>query len=726
MSLRLFRSLHMSFNCRSLILMATLASLPVIAMAQSGAHARMLITKTVDENRIVTLVGNTRSAANVGNDMGRVADNLPMDHMLLQLQHSPEQQQALDQFIDELHNPSSANYHKWLTAAQFGEQFGLAQQDLNTITAWLESKGLTVNSVYPNGTIIDFSGTAGAVQSAFRTEIHNLNVNGEMHLANMSDPQIPEALAPAIKGIVSLHDFRPRQMNRPKPQYTFSSGGSTYQAVVPADLATIYNFTPLFTASKPITGQGQTIAVIEDANLYSETDWKTFQSTFGLTSYGGSLVQINPAPPTGRNNCRNPGTGSGDDVETAVDAEWALAAAPGATIEVAACASTNTTFGGLTAMLNLLNGKNPPAIMSISYGECEAENGATANAAYYNAYEQAVAEHVSVFVAAGDEGAASCDAGANVATHGIGVSGFASTPFNVAVGGTDFGDTYAGTNSTYWSSTNNSVYGSAKSYVPEIPWNDSCASELIASHFGSTSVTYGPNGFCNTNIGKQNFLTVAGGSGGPSGCATGAPSTPGVVSGSCAGYQKPSWQAGLTPGSVRDIPDVSLFAGNGVWGHFYVVCFSDIRNGGASCKGAPSTWAGAGGTSFAAPIMAGVQALINQKTGTTWGNPNMVYYSLAAGNSYCNSGTSGSTCIFNDVTQGDIDMDCSGTNSCYGSSVVTTTGSGRHGRGGQEIIYGALSTSDTTFTLAYPATSGWDFATGIGTVNVANLVAHWH
>ncbi len=315
------------------------------------------------------------------------------------------------------------------------------------------------------------------------------------------------------------------------------------------------------------------------------------------------------------------------------------------------------------------------------------------------------------------------------ATHGIGVSAFASTPYNVAVGGTDFGDTYAGSNSTYWNSSNTSTYESAKSYIPEIPWNDSCASVLLANYAGY-STTYGSTGFCNSATGKADYLTTASGSGGPSGCATGSPSTTGVVSGTCKGYAKPSWQAGvigIPNDGVRDLPDVSLFAANGLWGHYYVYCWTDTAQGGASCSGAPSTWSGAGGTSFASPIMAGIQALVNQKTGSKQGNPNPAYYKLAAaeygtgGNTSCNStsgnGTAG-TCIFYDVTQGDMDVNCTGTHNCYDSS---TSGSGRRAT----TLYGVLSTSTSSYSKAYGTTTGWDFATGIGTINAANLVNNW-
>ncbi len=372
-----------------------------------------------------------------------------------------------------------------MTANDFGENYGLAESDIRTVKGWLESHGFVVNNVYPGGMVIDFSGNAGQVRRAFHTTIHNLDVNGVRHIANFSDPQIPEALAPAVAGVVSMHDFLPHKMIR--RNYTFTLDRQTYQAVVPADLATIYDFNPLF--AKGITGTGQTIAVIEDTDVFSRADWVTFRSTFGLAVYtSGTLASAHPAPPSGVNNCGLPGV-NGNDVEAGLDAEWASAAAPSAAIEVAACADTDVTFGGFIAMQNLVNASSPPPIMSVSYGICEAYNGASSNAFINTIYQQAVAEGISVYVAAGDEGAASCDAGQATAAHGIGVSGFASTPYNVAVGGTDFSDTLNGTIGTYWNSIDTATYGSAKSYIPEIPWNDSCAGSLLANYMAIRRAT---------------------------------------------------------------------------------------------------------------------------------------------------------------------------------------------------------------------------------------------
>jgi hypothetical protein len=620
----------------------------------------------------VTLRGNTRPEVTAKNDRGRVSDGLTLNHMMLQLQRTPAQEQALQEFIKGLHDPTSSLFHHWITAAEFGQRYGAAPSDVSKVTGWLESQGFKVNLVYPNQMVIDFTGSASQIRQAFRTEIHSLQVNGQAHIANMSDPQIPAGLASAVAGIVSLNDFRPRKMLEPRPEYT--PGNGTYP-VVPADLWTIYNFNPAFAAG--YSGQGQTVVVVEDTDLYSTADWSTFRSTFGLASAypQGSLVQIHP-PSSLANNCFDPGVNS-DDSEAAVDVEWATAAAPSAAIELVSCSNTETNFGGFVALENLLNAsETPPAIVSISYGESESVLGAAFNAYLNSLYQQAVTEGVSVFVSSGDYGAA-----LSGPEDGINVSGFTSTPYNVSVGGTDFADTYQGTNSTYWSSTNSVNNGSALSYVPEIPWNDSCASVLYAD-FNRELPTYGGSGSCSRSV-----ETFAAGSGGPSGCATGAPDLLGAVSGTCLGYPKPLWQSGLIGNpndGVRDVPDVSLFASNGFWEHAYVVCFSDTQNKGASCANSPVTWTKLGGTSFGAPIMAAIQSLVNQASGTRWGNPNPAYYSLAAteydsgGLTSCNSALGNKlagSCSFNDVNQipllyggtgtgGDIDLFCYGIN-CY-------------------------------------------------------------
>jgi len=185
----------------------------VLASAQIRPEpTRRLITQAIDESKRVELPGNTRTEASKSNDRGRVPDSRPMEHMQLQLRLPREKEEELNDLLQKIQDPSSPNYHKWLTPEQFKEQFSLAPEDIETITNWLKSQGFTVNVI--NGRSVDFSGTAGQVRRVFRTEIHYFDVRGVRHIANISDPQIPAALAPAVAGIVSLNDFKPHPISR--------------------------------------------------------------------------------------------------------------------------------------------------------------------------------------------------------------------------------------------------------------------------------------------------------------------------------------------------------------------------------------------------------------------------------------------------------------------------------------------------------------------------------
>jgi len=703
-----------------------------------------MIVRPVDESQLVTLEGNTPPAAlHAENDRGAVADDMRFDHLLLALKGSPESEARLAQLIEDMHRPGSPVYHHWLTPQQLGARFGLAPHDLQAVRSWIESHGFSVNRVYQHGLVIDFAGTAGQIRESFHTEIHNLVLpSGERHLAIVRDPQIPAALAPAIAGVASLHDFFPRRRsrvlgpvsfdhaaNRWQPHFNVTIQGFTLNTVSPFDLATIYNVLPLW--SRGFTGKGVTIALVEDSNLAHPGDWSTFRSAFDLNQFkAGNFKQVYP-------NCGNPGA-NGDEFEAALDVEWASATAPDANIELSACPNTQTTSGLDLAILNLLD-FSPPDIISDSYGLCETITG-NAEVALENREAQiASALGTTFFIAQGDTGADECAPFEPTPFSILGINSGDNTAsaYAVDVGGTDFMAQYnSDVNgipiSKYWNATNNpKTLASARSYIPEIPWNDGCTSTIILSDplFGDNPKSYGPTGFCNTPFG-QKFIFAIAGSGGPSTCFTGKPRFPGEVSGSCKGNPKPSFQTGV-PGipqdGLRDQPDLSLFSANGVWGSFYVACMSDKNEGGTNCSAQnDAVFLGGGGTSFASPAMAGIQALIDQKNGRQ-GDANFVYYPLAAqqfkqqGTTACDAsqttgGLPAHACIFNDVTRGDIDIPCAENNeglsrNCFGA-----------GTPGQ---IGELALPKSNGALAYPATVGYDLAVGLGSVNATNLFDAW-
>ena len=728
-----------SMRCVAAWLWLAFCATPVAAQTVTAFLSSRLV-----ESERVTLEGNTPPAAlDPDNDRGLVADTQPLEHLLLVLQQTPQREAALRQFIDDLHDPASASYHAWLSPQQLGARFGLAHEDLALVQHWLESHGFVVNRIYTNGLVVDFSGSAAQVREAFHTEIHQLVLrNGERHLANVRDPDVPAAIAPAIRGIASLHDFFPRTHAMPlgpvtydrasntwKPRFNIKIGGAQYHTIGPYDFAAIYDLLPLW--KRGITGRGITIAAVEDSNLLHAEDWRDFRRTFGLERFShGTFAQVYPG-------CKNPGQ-NGDETEAALDVEWASAAAPDAAVELAACANTATTSGLDLAILGLIDFA-PPDIITDSYGLCETITGRAGIALENREAQLASAEGTTFFIAEGDAGADQCAPAepTNYATNGINGGDNTSSAYAVDVGGTDFMAQYNADVSgvplgDYWSSTNDPVTkASARSYIPEIPWNDGCTSRLIYSDpvNGAYSQSYGSNGFCNSPLGQSFLIDVAGG-GGPSTCFTGTPSVPGVVGGTCRGNPKPRYQKGV-PGvpddGLRDQPDISLFASNGVWGSFYLECMSDTKQGGAACTiRNDAVVQGGGGTSFAAPAMAGIQALIDQKFGRQ-GDANYVYYALAGrqfrdvGPSVCdaskrNGELPAASCVFHDVTRGDIDIPC-GRNpdgrfyDCFGAA-------------GQSVI-GELSQQSSKNEPAYPAAPGYDQATGLGSVDATNLFEAW-
>ncbi len=187
-----------------LLLFAPLIGRSSAALAADALFAQPLITAAIDETNLVRVANNVVKAFNAANDRGVVADDFPLEHPQLQLRRSPEQEQALDAFIAALHDPKSPNFHRFLSAQEFGAGFGVTATDLDAVRRWLAGRSFAVNYVHPSGMVIDFSGTAALVKSTFHTEIHRLNVNGVAHIANASNPSVPAALRPVVAGLVSL------------------------------------------------------------------------------------------------------------------------------------------------------------------------------------------------------------------------------------------------------------------------------------------------------------------------------------------------------------------------------------------------------------------------------------------------------------------------------------------------------------------------------------------
>jgi subtilase family serine protease len=714
------------------------AAVPALASVPSTPAAEALVRAPIDDTNVITVRGELSALVASSKDLGAVDDRLALPHMQLILKRSPARQAALDKLVSDQLKSGTAVFHKWVEPSELFNAFGPAQSDIDKTVAWLTSHGFTVNRVSATGMVIDFSGTARQAQDAFHTEIHNLTRAGNAHIANIREPAIPAALSDVVTG-VTLHNFFPKptmrsigvaqrdtgtgkwKITKPGPNFvTPQTADGIFQAIGPNDFTLIYNVNQARagfsgTGGAPLTGIGATVAVIDDSSIHPK-DWTTFRTTFGFTSFAGKLSLQNPG------NCGNPGFNTNES-EADLDAEYASISAPDANVIQASCPDSNTTFGVFTALENMVALGTPAQTISISFGSCEAAEGTTFLEAWNQAAEEGAAEGLSIFVSSGDGGPDTCDNhdSAPFSTSGIGANGLASGPYVTAVGGTDFYDTALGEGSTYFSAKNRPGLVTALSYVPEIAWNDTCASPILRQVRAAKGLTTATTsvGYCNDSDGR-NFLGIGAGSGAPSNV-----------------YAKPDWQTLNVPGvpndGVRDLPDVSLFAANGLWGHFYVFCGSDPATGGSPCRvhnGADILGNAAGGTSFASPAFAGIMVLETQLRGELQnargpvriGNVAPRLYQIAAAQfstgtslALCNSTLGNkisSACVFNNVTANTNDVPCEkGTPNCYTNKLST-------------VGLGVLSENPGRDEVdAFPATPGYSLATGLGTVNATNLLS---
>jgi Pro-kumamolisin, activation domain/Bacterial Ig-like domain (group 3) len=675
------KALRLSAAVCSLFLFGALVPSPSRAQAPSTTPGAPGV---VEESRRVVLQGSTHPLARREFDAGIAPDNLPVERVLLVLKRTPQQQTELQKLLEAQQTKGSSTFHKWISPEEFGTRFGPTDEDLATLKNWLTSQGFSIRLLSPGRTTLEFSGTAGQVRNAFHTEIHRYLVKGQEHWANDRNVEIPAAFTSVVHRVLSLNNFSGHATTQPVRSFALSkasgsatpitpyvtlagcNGTASCYGVGPADFATIYDVNPLYAAGTD--GTGQTIAIASSSNILLR-DTQNFRKLFNLPANDPQIMVIGP----------DPGIVPGVEGPTNLQVQWAGAIAKNATIELVVTQSTTATEGANLSAIAVVNGNLAP-ILTLNFTDCEPATGASGAQFYQGLWEQAAAEGITVVAPAGDTGAAGC---ANHFTEiaagnegglvpgGLAVNAVAATAFNVAVGGTDFNQ--VGNWSQYWSASNDpTTSGSAKSYIPESTWNDSCAEN-------------GPNGCANPNISGSDL--VAGGGGCSIFTAT------------------PAWQAStgacITTGA-RALPDVSLFAGDGNNGSFYLVCQGDANsNGDPSCNlNSPYlNIQGLGGTAASAAAFAGVMALVDQYNNGPQGNANYVVYPLAA-NASANA--------FHDVTAGSTSV------ACVAASFLDCSNQGTG--------YGIIADVDGAIWSASP---GYDLATGLGSVDVNNLVTKW-
>ncbi|HEY6448964.1 MAG TPA: Ig-like domain repeat protein [Acidobacteriaceae bacterium] len=711
---------------------AVLAAFALTLSAQTASSvAPSRIVQRVDENARVTLHGYVHPLANAANDRGAAPDSMPLTRMHLVLQRSASQEADLRQLIAGMHTPGNANYHKWLTPAQFGQRFGPSDQDVATVQSWLASHGFEVTGVLPGKQVVEFSGSAAQFREAFHAQIHKYEENGNTHFAAAGDPQIPAALSPVVGGFVALNDFHAKNYARvrgqasydpktheSKPEWTYGGTPPFNYVVTPADFGSQYDLpnAALNSAYSGTTydGAGQTLAIINDANINLDLV-QSFRTLFvpGYPATNLPTVIIDGNDP-GVDGINNPDGPNFDSSEAYIDVEWSGAIAPKANIDLVIAGDTALEGGLFLAAEHVVYGDIAP-VASLSFGACEANIGST-NAFLNQLWEQAAAQGQTIIVSSGDSGSAGCDgSGQAFAVNGFAVNGFASTPYNVALGGTDF--YYSDYNNsglsaqlaTYWNqTTTQNPQASILQHIPEQPWNDSqygLDALNTFNYIGDTSIGGGGGGASSQAVCANNNYD----------------STTGICMSTLSGYAKPAWQTGVTGtqgDKVRDIPDVSLFASDGANYALYPFCWSD-----ADCQPASGGNAiqisEAGGTSFAAPDFAAIMALVNERYGAQ-GQADFVLYPLKAQ----------FPAAFHDVTAGTIAVPCNigtvGDSSgnvyppldCFAVANPLTGNDATYG----SSVEGEIGLNNTPY---YNASAGYNLATGLGSIDAAALLADW-
>jgi len=483
------------------ITIALLCASAAVCFGQSALRNR--IVQPIDKSQMVRLRGNVHPLTQRGVDLGRVSAAMRLKNVTLVFNQSASQKAALQTLIEQQRDPASPNYHKWLTPEEYASRFGMSQADLGKVTDWLKSQGLSVDGISRSRTRVSFSGSAAQIASVFQTEFHQYKVDGETHFANATELSVPSALGGVVSGFWKLNDFRwkPRAVtSRISPRFT--SGTNTFLA--PADVATIYNITPLYNAG--FDGKGQRIAVVGQTSI-KLSDINNFRSAAGLPP-NPPIVFLLPGA--------TPFLSTGDEVEADLDLEWSGAIAKNATI-IYVYLPVNQGNGVIDAFDYAIENNIAPVI-SISYGACEisSQNGSAFVTFLEGLMAQATLHGQTVSSSIGDSGATDCEpvtSTATIATTGLAVDVPGAISDVTAVGGTRFtSDDNA--SSTFWNSSNDPSTGkSAKSYIPETTWNDGFAS---ATGGGVSSM-----------------------------------------------IPKPSFQTALTPADGhRDVPDIALNASN--------------------------------------------------------------------------------------------------------------------------------------------------------------------
>jgi subtilase family serine protease len=504
---------------------------------------------------------------------------------------------AFDKAVDALYDPASRTFHKWMTNADL-KKYAPTQAQRQTVRQELQNHGLTILSADPIGFTIRAHGNIASVESAFHTEIHQLQHNGRVFRANVMNAQLSGEAGKYVSTVAGLesHKVQPLYMHaldprtqKPNPPVPLSrlikgsgfppgttpeclSAPATYKLrgntrlpvgvytgnvysvnenlvcdYLPAQLQSVLGLTEVYAAG--LTGVGQTIVLVEAYGYPTlEKDANAFFAMANLPLLSPSNFSI--VYPEGKPNPKL-GVLTGWNIEMALDLQWAHTIAPGANIvDVVAAGQDSEDFqDAITYVANNQLGNQ----VSNSYLEdIDLLAGPLEQTSWDETIEIAAAKGISVNFSSGDDG----DGGLGTPLGAAGVP--ANSPHATAVGGTSILNDVSNPNST-----------------------------ITTGWGGAVTILQVPGELADPPL-QYLFL---GGSGG----------------GESVFFPKPSWQKSL-PGKGRQTPDVSALADPQTGVPIVVTVDKD-----------QVIDLHYGGTSLSCPIFTGFWALANQKAGHSLG-----------------------------------------------------------------------------------------------------------
>ena len=643
---------------RAIGLSAAILTVAIAGWAQTFPQSNR-ITQELSSGGLVRLPGSVHRLTQKAADMGPVDPAMRLDTLSLHFAPSAEQQIELDALLQAQQDPKSPRYHKWLTQEEYGARFGLSDADLGKITGWLQSQGFAVSAASKSRNALYFGGTVAQVEIGFDTQIHRYLLNGEEHLANATELQVPAPLRGVLMVVRGLNDFRPKPASirtQPVPNFTLSP---SQHFLTPGDWAKIYNVQAIYNAG--FTGTNAHVGVVGQTNV-QRADIDHFRSASGLSVNANELVTkcISSV------SCSS--IGLGDLAEADLDIEWAGGIARNATVDYIFAAAGDHTRNVFDALSFAVTSYKSPGtnqvlpVISMSYTACEADLD-DATARFFDSIgQQANTQGQTIVVASGDAGVAGCNSqDDSVASRGVSAPAPLDSPSFTGVGGTTLSGDDADPrclmadpncpfwNQTPWDSTTNIVV-SALGYIPETVWNDTAANGTLSASGSGVSLF----------------------------------------------FSRPSWQpipTNYSGPSGRFIPDVSFAASGNHDG--YMFCTSELNSAefGTMCADGFFSSGGTsgtqvffpvGGTSASAPSFAGMLTLLVQKYGLQ-GNINPTLYGLAA--------DPAAASVFHDITSGNNFVPC----------VSGTTGCG--------------APPAPPGMMGFSATTGFDLTTGLGSID---------